>query len=126
MSSARGLTYAGCGRQRHGVPVGEDPVRLAPARTAPEPTTAREPRLAEQRRRDLPAPPPGQGELAGGDVPLVAVATSHDRTVAGGAALPHVEYTFNVGGNTVGKIAFSVGRPPAGKVSDPKITRFGF
>lgn len=56
---------------------------------------------------------------------LVAVATSRERTGGGGAALRHVGYTFTVGGNEVGKIEFSVGRPPAGKVSDPKITRFG-
>ncbi len=82
-------------------------------------------------RQDLPALAEAASRRLGRRVSIryVAVATSHPGTVAGGAALKEVEYTFSAvmdGGEvTLGRIEFSVGLPPAGKVSEVNVTRLG-
>ena len=60
---------------------------------------------------------------------LRAVATSHPGTVAGGAALKEVQYTFSIAADgqevVLGRVGFSVGLPPRGKVSEVKVERLG-
>jgi hypothetical protein len=60
---------------------------------------------------------------------LRAASTSHDRGLAGGAALAGVQYDFSiqVGAEPpipFGRIAFSVDPPPRGKVSEIKANVF--
>jgi Bacterial toxin 4 len=57
-----------------------------------------------------------------------ATARSYDATVAGGRTLQDVRYEFSAftphGEIKLGRVELSVGKPPAGRVSDPKVTQF--
>jgi hypothetical protein len=94
-----------------------------------------QPGLAKRARRALVAPAIAESQelpkITKGTVELRlrAAAGSQDRGLAGGALLGHVQYDFSVkleGHPPVpfGRIAFTVGPPPQGKVSEVTVQTF--